>query len=240
MISAFLGGMLLAALGSAHCLGMCGGLIGCASCAHRRTWWPGLAAYNLGRALTYLALGLAVGLLGGALQRVPALEGLQIAVSVFAGLLVIVLGVHLGGWISDPLARFAAPLARLGGLATWLAHCAARRDVAAWLGLGIANGLLPCGLVYAALGLALAQPALPDALALMAGFALGTWPAMLFAPWIVHRVSPRRRRTGMRLASVLVIALGTFTLLRGALPQREHAHHAAHPHAAHADVAAVD
>jgi hypothetical protein len=53
-----------------------------------------------------------------------------------------------------------------------------RRGVASRYVLGAANGLLPCGLVYAALGIPLASGSAPVGAMAMALFGLGTVPAL--------------------------------------------------------------
>ncbi len=86
-----------------------------------------------------------------------------------------------GASIAGPLARLVAPLLRRQGGPSGYA-------------LGVALGLLPCGFLYAALLAASATgSALGGALA-MAGFALGTVPALavlgLCGAGVLHRMRP--------------------------------------------------
>lgn len=55
-------------LGSPHCAGMCGGFAAWSGSGGLR--WSGVAAYNLGRLITYITLGIIAGLLGKSLDTI--------------------------------------------------------------------------------------------------------------------------------------------------------------------------
>ena len=61
-------------------------------------------------------------------------------------------------------------------LRTWLGRFLNRRTVASTFLLGAFNGLLPCGLVYAACAVAVTRGGLGSGVAYMASFGLGTIP----------------------------------------------------------------
>jgi hypothetical protein len=165
--------LVLGLAGSLHCAGMCGPLALAlpAGGGGRARFVAGRLAYNGGRLATYAALGAALGLAGRSL----ALAGVQRGVSVAAGLLLIA-----GVWLLPHAAGAAGPAWRVVG---WLKRALAgllRRPGLPALGLlGLLNGLLPCGLVYAAGAASLAAGGAGAGALYMVVFGLGTVPMML-------------------------------------------------------------
>jgi uncharacterized protein len=155
-----------------HCAGMCGGFA--TACARPRA---GLAAWHAGRLGTYAALGALAGTFGRVLPGpswVPA-----------------VLSAALLVWFAAVLAGFAPqPSVRLPGLARAGQLLARRPSLPARFLFGAVTGLLPCGMVYAALSIAIAaaHPAY-SALAMVA-FGAATVPGLT----VLSVVAPRRRR----------------------------------------------
>lgn len=171
---------LLALLGGAHCAGMCGGFVG----ALQLNRTPQLSAatlsfgYHAGRLTSYTLAGLLAGTVGGAVYATDVLP-LQVVLLFAGSAMLLAIGAAmlgkrawlarlepLGAWLWQRLAPFARkvypPRTRTQAYAT-----------------GLLWGWIPCGMVYAALPLALtAGNALYGAL-IMAGFGLGTLPTML-------------------------------------------------------------
>lgn len=213
-------------LGSLHCIGMCGGLVSAMSMSRPRTWWPGLISYQLGRLTTYTALGLVAGLVGGLVAHGSTsgwLGSAQNTLSIFAGLVIILLALHIGGWLPDPFARLSKRLANITGISGWIQAAATRDHTGPWYTVGALNGLLPCGLVYAGLGLALTAAASWQGALTMLSFGLGTVPAMLAVPALMRAVTPTTRGRILKLGVVLLIGIGLMTLLRGT-PLGQHGH----------------
>ncbi|MBI3901877.1 MAG: sulfite exporter TauE/SafE family protein [Nitrosomonadales bacterium] len=209
-------------LGSLHCLGMCGGLVCVLSMTRPQVWWTGLFGYQMGRVSTYVLFGLVAGLFGAALAGWGG--GLVLrGFAVLAGIMMVVFGLNLAGWLPDPLQRFTVAISQRIGLAGLARRFAQRASLSGWYVMGMANGLLPCGLVYAALGLALASGSVEAAMLKMALFGLGTIPAMLLAPVLVRRITPQLRGNALRIAGVVMILLGMLTMLRDG---SQHSHHA--------------
>jgi len=163
---------LLGFAGSLHCAGMCGPLllampIGPGS-AGRQVYRRVL--YQMGRVLTYTLLGL----LAGGLGRSIGLGGFQRWVSIVTGALILI---GLFAWPARTAsAAVATPL-------RWLKTSFGRllrqpTDLAQFL-LGALNGLLPCGLVYAAVVLAAATGSAQTGGQYMLVFGLGTLPMQL-------------------------------------------------------------
>jgi sulfite exporter TauE/SafE len=200
-------------LGSLHCVGMCGGLVCALSMTRPKVWWAGLIGYQFGRVTTYMLFGLVVGLFGSSLGAVGGGWILK-AFAVLAGGLMLMFGLNFAGWIPDPLQRISVEVNRSVGLAKLARRYAERPSVPGWYAMGMANGLLPCGLLYAALGLALVSSSAVEAMLKMAMFGLGTIPAMMLAPGLVRKLTPVLRGRVLRIAGVLLILLGILTMLR--------------------------
>jgi len=214
-------GMLLASfmigfLGSMHCIGMCGGLITTLGMARPTVWWTGLAAYQAGRVSTYVLLGLLTGLAGTVLTKMAWIDSAQNVLAVLAGIMMVTFGVHLAGWMADPFQKVLTRFSLLTGLSGWIQSAAASRQPVSWYMVGFCNGLLPCGLVYAALAMALSSGEVPQAGLIMLAFGLGTVPAMMFVPVLMRKLAPRMRGGILKVAGVVLIMLGLLTMIRGA------------------------
>ena len=206
---------LVGLLGSAHCVGMCGGfVVAVAHAGGRRRAHARQAAYFLGKTSTYAAFGALAGLAGGAAGL--ALSGFQGLLSLLLGLVLVAAGLALCGVMQ----RFARPT-RLGGRAAVVLGRVVGRLVAserpgAVFGLGAVNGLLPCGLVYGMLAKAAATGSAGAGALTLAVFGLGTVPALYATGLFGALLPPARRRWAQRAGGVLVVALGVLTLARAA------------------------
>lgn len=200
----------------AHCVGMCGGIVAAFSSPRvvfrKEDLWRRQLAFNGGRIVTYALVGALAGALGSAGAWAAQAASVQFGLLVLANLLVIAIGVQLTGlarplafieWAAAPLWRRVQPhAARLsGGGNAWLA--------------GMAWGLLPCGLVYAALAAAVLAGTPEKGAAGMLAFGLGTLPWLLVAGFGVQRLRLWSRRPALRVAAgSLVIALGAWGIAR--------------------------
>ena len=209
-----LGAALLAGLlGSAHCLGMCGGISGMiavnAGVTALSTQLPLAVAYNAGRITSYAILGAIVGGLGqAAVLTVPAIAA---PVRLASGVIIILIGLQLVfDW------RLLAPLER-SGAALWqrIAPLAQKllpvTTISRAYGLGLLWGWLPCGLVYGALLIAVTTATAGGGALTMAVFGLGTMPAMIMTGIGAFRLS-QSLGNARRAAGVLLIIIGVITL----------------------------
>ena len=103
-----LAAFLLGFLGSMHCVGMCGGLVTTLAMSRKNIWWSGLMSYQLGRTLTYTFFGLIAGMIGMAINQIDWFADIQRALTLFAGLLMIMFGLGLAGWMPDPFVKVMA------------------------------------------------------------------------------------------------------------------------------------
>lgn len=196
--------------GSLHCIGMCGGFAVLANVGASRV---GLnlrfVAYVLGKTLSYAALGLIIGLIG---SQVGSLKGGASVLAWLAGLAMVVVGGHLLGW--KGLARLNPPAAS-SGFVSRFATLLKKDSWVSRLGMGILNGLLPCGLVYAALAMALAAGDAMQSAAFMTVFGLGTIPSLWVAAQVTAVLTPTMKARLSRISGWLVVLFGVYTILRG-------------------------
>jgi sulfite exporter TauE/SafE len=199
---------LLGLLGSLHCAAMCGPLqlaLPMPPGGGGRVM-AGRLIYQVGRSVTYGMLGV----IGGMIGRSVYLAGLQRWLSITLGL-----AVFAGFLVSHRLA-ISAPVTRFVLKLKSAMSAQLRQRGFRSLGLlGMLNGLLPCGLVYAALAGAIAQGDWLAGGVYMLIFGLGTWP-MMFALSLSGKMLPpglRRRLAGAIPVGVCLLA--GLLILRG-------------------------
>lgn len=170
----------LALLGGVHCAGMCGGFVGALQ-LHRAPQLPAATlsfGYHAGRLTSYTLAGLLAGAIGGAAFAADVLP-LQVLLLLAGSAMLLVIGASMLGkksWLVrlEPLGarlwQALAPLARK------VYPPRTRRQAYA---AGLLWGWIPCGMVYAALPLALITGDALGGAAVMAAFGLGTLPTML-------------------------------------------------------------
>ncbi|HSJ16277.1 MAG TPA: sulfite exporter TauE/SafE family protein [Longimicrobiales bacterium] len=194
--AAFIAGL----VGSPHCVGMCGGFA--AACSRPRS---GLALWHAGRVTTYALLGALGGLAGGLL---PGPRWVLVAVSLA---LLVWFAASLAELVPKPSLRIPV-VVRLGSA------LAQRRHPGARYAFGMATGLLPCGMVYAALALSLAAGSPAGGALAMSAFGLGTVPALSLLSVGVRRFAAQgvwQRRA----VATLVLVAGVWSIAqRGTRP----------------------
>lgn len=208
----FLAGLAFGFVGSVHCIGMCGPLAMSLPGAGRARWrfLGERLLYNLGRAVTYTLLGA----LFGAFGLLVALAGYQQWLSFGIGC-VMVLSV-LVPWVQRRLGRLEqAPAHLLRRVLAPIQAMYRRGGAVAMLGVGLLNGLLPCGFVYAALATAVTLGSVGASASFMAAFGLGTLPAMFAASTMGRFLSTAWRTRLQQLIPVGVFVIGVLLILRG-------------------------
>lgn len=183
-----------------HCAAMCGPFVMAQTLARleaaplQRLQGAVLLPYHLGRATSYILLGAALGALGGVIADLP---GARYAFAAALGL----------GGVLFALQAFGRSGATLGGF--WLTS-SVRSLLEAPTGLrgyalGVALGFLPCGFLYGALAAAAGAGSAAGGALAMAGFVIGTAPALL-AVGFAGAMAAKRIRTAMgRLAPALLL-----------------------------------
>lgn len=162
MIQAFFAGILLSLASSIHCIGMCGPLALAFKMNFKQdSHWP-IVQYHFGRLFAYLTLGLVALFFGRSIQIFISSQKLSIIIGV---VILFILALSFG------VRKLQFEIKYLKQLRTTL-----MAKTHPFL-VGIGNGLIPCGLVYAALGMSLAFSSEFGSLFFMLGFGLGTFPA---------------------------------------------------------------
>jgi hypothetical protein len=208
--------------GFSHCIGMCGGIVLTYTLkvqendplAKPSRWQiikPHLL-YNGGRILTYTFLGEIFGLVGGTLGIIFAIRDFQGGLQLFAGLIMLLMGIELTGIIPSFSPDTFPGLSGFKRMISAMFNSVNRRNI---FGLGLVLGFLPCGLVYVAAAKAAATQSFLGGMITMLIFGLGTFPAMFITGLSAHLISNKLRHRLYRMAAVLVILLALLTVLRG-------------------------
>ncbi len=200
--------------GIMHCAAMCGPFVlgqvadGLARvpaarlCEASRLRSGLLLPYHCGRLVTYSVLG---GLAGGLAGTLPAgpVPGLLLlgGAGLFLGMAVCRLAPRFATWRFSP---HAAPrgLVKLLGLATGGLD---RSKANAGLLLGLVLGLLPCGMLYAALTVAAGTGSAMGGALAMAAFGLGTVPSLVVVGVAGHAAARHWRRSSVAIAPAVLL-----------------------------------
>jgi uncharacterized protein len=200
-------GIVFGITGSLHCVGMCGPIAMALPTGGVSPLRKALLVilYNTGRATTYGLLGLVAGIAGAGF----AISGYQQLLSIVAGSLL---------FISAFVPLFDAPVwfrGLFGRLRGAMSRVFAGRSKKDLFLLGLLNGLLPCGLVYMALSVALASGSMAQGALFMVAFGLGTAPLMMAMPYAGSFISERTRGRFRKAMPVMVAGMGLLLMLRG-------------------------
>jgi uncharacterized protein len=203
------------ALGSVHCIGMCGGLVAVASdgVAGVKQRLAVQAGYQTARLSSYVVLGMVAGGLGQALDLAGQAAGLGKAAAVLAGATMIGWGLLAMLEATGTLKRKLPGLRLLPPRAVaWLASARQRPPLVRAVLLGGASALLPCGFLYA-FALAAAATSSPfGGTLVMAALWLGNLPALLGFGLLLGGVLSRMKRHIPLLSAACVFVLGVVTL----------------------------
>ena len=223
-----LAALLLGFLGSSHCLVMCGGIsaaLGMGTAPERRVTL--IALFQVGRVLTYMALGAGLGALLAGLTglhdtALPVLRLVSAALLVGMGMSIANVWPGLV-WLErtgEHLWKRIKPLAQR--------HMPVNTTRDAIL-LGLYWGFLPCGLIYTALAWSATAGGALHAAGLMGLFGLGTTPAMLATGLAANRIAALLKQKKLRqVAGLLLIGAGLWTAYI-AIAHSDHAAHTAMP-----------
>ena len=200
----FFTGIILGLAGSLHCVGMCGPLVLMVSGG----FWSSVI-YHLGRTLVYFILGF---LFGWAFQ-LTQLGALEQMVSLGFGSIFLLLA------LSERMNWFHLNNIKLVGHSSEVMNSFGRIYAKSGLGwkffAGMLNGMLPCGLVYAALFASMAQKGAYGGAIFMSGFGLATMPALLLVGAFSSFVKSFIKKQGKNLLPIWLLIMGLIFLLRG-------------------------
>ena len=241
----YLAAFLIGLLGSTHCIGMCGGIVGALTMGlgenirqSPRKLLPYLLTYNAGRLLSYSVAGLLIGLMASSASSFFQLGRFPIG-GIVGGLFMVALGIYIAGWWQT-----LAPLERLGSHFWRLIEPFGRRlmpvkTLPHAFGLGLLWGWLPCGMVYSTLAWSATSADPVKSALLMLAFGAGTLPMLLAMGGLADKLQRFTRHKNIRyLAGILLILFGAMILTKafsgshnhtmqhdGQSPTQQHQHH---------------
>jgi len=175
-LQVIIAGFTLGAAGSLHCVGMCGPLSLALPTYHlsKTKKFISLLLYQFGRIITYSIVGLVFGLAG----RRIYMAGFQHWFSIGMGILILTLAIL---YFIQKKTIHLAFLNRFYHSVQGIIIRVLKSSTGffGFLLMGMANGLLPCGMVYIALAATLSFPEISQSVVFMAMFGAGTLPAMM-------------------------------------------------------------
>jgi len=210
MLSTALSALALGLLSSLHCVGMCGPLLlslpFCKPPGQTGTnpYTPNLRPmlYHTGRILTYTLFGLLFGIAGHHIY----LAGWQQMLSIMLGSLILILFL---------LRRLPIKLPRINPARKVITRLWQSPSTPTFFLLGMANGLLPCGMVYLALAAALTRTTALEATLFMAYFGIGTLPLLAATQYLGRKMAPGLRPQLRRALPVVTVAVAILLIFRG-------------------------
>jgi sulfite exporter TauE/SafE len=203
-----LNGLALGLSSTLHCAGMCGAiscslLLAQESASHRNLR-AAFALTHAGRIAAYTVAGAAVGAISapaiGVLDRDVAFRLLQWA----AAASLIWIGLSTGGLVPSiaiidrGLTSIADAVARV--------HISAQRRTFVPVLSGLAWGLMPCAMVYAALFTAMLTGSAVGGAIVMGAFGIGTLPGLIAASFGLRRLARVSQSRPQRIAAGLALA----------------------------------
>lgn len=206
-------GFFMGLLGSIHCIGMCGPLVMALPVMHLNAFQKPIAIflYHFGKITTYGLLGVIVGLFG---KQIP-FYNVQQHLSIVIGILILVyvvwvfylhpqkkLGFFKIDRIQKPVINALSGLLKQGSLYSFFA-------------IGLLNGLLPCGMIYLALGSAWANQSVVQSGLFMVLFGLGTMPALLLVAFGGQLMGFAFRKKIQKALPIMLFSMGVLLILRG-------------------------
>ncbi len=210
---------MVAFLGSlGHCIGMCGGFIVAYSSAKIDTksskskQFISHLAYNLGRVTSYVILGMLFGYLGSVISFSTTSTGYFYF---FIGVFMVLMGLSLMGKIKF-LTSLEVSLATNSFVKKAFSFLIHSKNLYSFYGLGMLNGMLPCGLVYFFAVSAAATSSVFWGGVTMLIFGLSTIPSLLGFGFIIGFLKQGGFREVMiKLASLVIIFYGIYMAYLG-------------------------
>ncbi|GGH77312.1 hypothetical protein HNQ91_004152 [Filimonas zeae] len=204
-------GFILGCMSSLHCVGMCGPLVLALPVQTLRGGRKiaGVLLYNGGRIASYSMLGV-----------IAAFTGRQLFVPQWQHWLAIIAGtVILAVVVLQRMHGFAV---RIPGVSRFysavygvIGRNLQRRALSTLFVTGMANGLLPCGLVWIALTAAFTAGSFAGGVLFMVCYGLGTVPLMAALAFFGLTASLSLRNAFKKITPVLAVMAGVLLLLRG-------------------------
>lgn len=196
--------------GSLHCIGMCGPLVMIVHGGGARNnvrWWGQQFIYHGGRLLVYTGFGI----LAGAVGKSAVAVGLQQWLAVIAGILLLIL------LVTPPLVK-KIPVGQVlyTKVSSLFGKYLKHKTPAKYFALGVINGFLPCGLVYAAMAASVAGGSIEKSALFMVVFGLATTPALVSVAGLTGFIRNRMNVRWIKYVRLSFGILAMLFILRGA------------------------
>lgn len=228
MLELFLAVVVASLFGSLHCVGMCGPFVMLAMGKNTTTNHDGttvgigkvqrmfrLSAYHSGRLITYILLGILVGLVGAAANKSGSLLGFGNMAARFVGVVMLV----LGAWRLYQYAFHSEQtVAHTPFFAAWTKSLISLKKrfsfqspLATSFSWGLISTWLPCGWLYVFALAAAASGGPVRAASLMIAFWIGTLPLLSFVAVGITAFGKNATKYLHPFSAVLLIVFGVYT-----------------------------
>ncbi len=206
-------GFTLGLAGSLHCVGMCGAIVTALSFSAQKQRFSQATLttlfYNTGRIVTYTLLGILAGVIGSLGDSFGVLSVLR----VIAAILLIMTGLYLTEWWKGLLLLERAGQSLWQSLKPLTSKLSPSSSKLHAIMSGLLWGLIPCGLVYSALGIATAQGSISSSVGFMLAFGGGTFAPMVLMGVGFTRITQWLRKVWLKyLLALGLIAFGGWNL----------------------------
>ncbi|TGJ98456.1 sulfite exporter TauE/SafE family protein [Leptospira langatensis] len=225
-LASFLNGL----TGSIHCAAMCGPLAGSLSLKFANSGKSKnrllQLSYNLGRFFSYTSIGLALGFLGEVtnlslskllpIQEIAAWIG-ALALLFFGIAYLFGKNVNFSPYFGKVVSKFLSPM-----LKNSEGKPSSNRNIAfLGFGFGLFTGLLPCGILYPVFIISYASGSPLVGAMIMAGFFLGTFPALFLVGMGFRSFASKLHPNRMRIVGGVILLLSLFMIFQ----RFHHIHH---------------
>ncbi|MFB3813857.1 MAG: sulfite exporter TauE/SafE family protein [Terriglobales bacterium] len=230
----------LGLVSSLHCAQMCGPIVLSYSVALNRAAPAGTGrfsplvfnhlAYNAGRTLTYSILGAAAGLLGSSVGLLGRLTGLGSMLALITGSLMVLIGLVMFGLLPGSRLLANRALQFTSRILKPFGRFMESPGSGNRFLLGLGFGLLPCGVLYAALLKSAATGSMLQGALSMLAFGAGTASSLLTIGLFCSTLRGRFPRWNAPLVAAGITAMGLLLLWRGTMAGMLLTGHALHGH----------
>lgn len=199
-------------ISSLHCVGMCGPIAMMIPVDRNNAVkkWLQISTYQLGRVTAYASLGLLFGTLGAGFF----LAGFQQQLSIIVGVLMILIAIVPEKKLAQY--NFSKPIYQLvSQVKAQLGLQFKKKSLKSLFLIGLFNGYLPCGMVYAALFGAMAMNNVFLGSFYMTLFGFGTIPLMMVLVNFLKTTQFSYYSKFQKIIPILIICIGMLFILRG-------------------------
>lgn len=200
-----------------HCVGMCGGIVLTLNTIYGISLESRMRnvlsvsfvqiLYHSGKIITYCILGFIAGSLG---HIISPNDEVKYVILLIVGVVLVIVGLSIAQCI-PPAIHIKLPFSQKIG--RFMRHFLHKKSAYHIFALGLCNGLLPCGIVYYFLFVAIASGSGLNGAIVMGLFGLAAMPS-LFVLGLVSGLFAKRRVLFLRLSGVVMICFGCYEIYK--------------------------